>query len=535
MVKHIILTIAALLSAVAAFAFEPKIRSIDITYSLQDDGSAQVHERWDVCVASGTEWYLVKGNLGDISVSNLRVSDETGNSYLNEGNWDVDRSLNQKAGRCGIVQKRGGVEICWGVGSMGNHIYDVSYTLSNVVKSLTDYDMLHFQAVSPGLSSRPEKVKVCVELSGTKLDTSNSRIWGFGYDGETSFVDGKLTFEKTGRFESLIMLVRLDKGLVHSSSTQDRSFESVLNTAMEGAHFDSYDEDESLFSFLIVFLVLAVPAFASAAVISQAPKKILGCKKSEVDWWRDVPLEGDLPSAKYILDQIYEGKDTSTIASAIILRLIYQGYLTVSQDGNDKVELIFSSKDTSALDTVSKNLYDMMLKASGSDKILQSKEFSRWSKRNVSTVSKWFSSINTLALENLRKSAMYSGNKITPNGQTEARRLYGFKKFLKECTLVNERELIEIGLWKEYLVYASLFGVAEKVAKELKDISPQRFDEVMPYDYRTMHQVLFLSNTLSRSITNARNSNGSAGGFGGRSSFGGGGGFSGGGFGGGSR
>ena len=44
----------------------PEIRDIDITLTLQPDGSALIRERWDVCAADGTEWYLVRGNLGDI-------------------------------------------------------------------------------------------------------------------------------------------------------------------------------------------------------------------------------------------------------------------------------------------------------------------------------------------------------------------------------------------------------------------------------------------------------------------------------------
>ena len=71
----------------------------------------------------------------------------------------------------------------------------------------------------------------------------------------------------------------------------------------------------------------------------------------------------------------------------------------------------------------------------------------------------------------------------------------------------------------------------------------------MVYDYPTLNTIIYMTNSLSRSITNAASwgapvssysggggsSSGSWGGFGGGTSFGGGGGFSGGGHGGGGR
>ena len=43
--------VAAMAATFAATAFEPAIRDIDILVSLTRDGSAEITERWDVCVA----------------------------------------------------------------------------------------------------------------------------------------------------------------------------------------------------------------------------------------------------------------------------------------------------------------------------------------------------------------------------------------------------------------------------------------------------------------------------------------------------
>ena len=174
---------AALLGAVAMSAYSPEIRDIDISLTLHKDGSASVVERWDVCAADGTEWYLVRKNLGDIDIKDFSVCDETGRKYLNEGDWNVDRSISEKARRCGIVRSRDGMELCWGIGSLGDHVFTASYTMTNVVKTLEDYDMVHLQIVSPGLSSRPGHVKATVSAEGAQIDSTNTRLWGFCFIG----------------------------------------------------------------------------------------------------------------------------------------------------------------------------------------------------------------------------------------------------------------------------------------------------------------------------------------------------------------
>ena len=87
-----------------AYAADNKIRNVDITVRLEEDGSAQITEIWDIYAGSGTEWYLVQGNLGKIKIENFAVSDETGRVYDRMWSWDPNRTLEEKAGKCGDQQ-----------------------------------------------------------------------------------------------------------------------------------------------------------------------------------------------------------------------------------------------------------------------------------------------------------------------------------------------------------------------------------------------------------------------------------------------
>ena len=542
---------AALLAGTSVFG-RNVVRDVAISLNLQADGTANVTEVWTVDVTEGTEWYLVRENLGDIVVEGLSVSDETGHKYLVEPEWDSDRSRSEKARRCGIIHKRKGVEICWGIGDYGSRVYTASYRMTRAVKTLRDADMLHLQLLSPGISSKPQHVSVLISAPG--LTKENVRFWGFGFEGRSWFETpedadasrcGAVCMESTGRLRSVIALLRFEKGLFNSPSVQNRGFEDVLAEALDGAHFeDEGDEDDGAFLGMLFSLIMTLAgAFTVVAGALTSKRRVLGCRPSQVDWCRDVPYGGDLLAANYTLGRLGEIKKGSSFASAMILRMIYRGALETGRAGENKVDIYFNDEKASGLDPEARELYDMLKAASGSDLILQDKEFSRWSKRNYKRVNKWVTDASERGSRALRGLGHIGSYFYTDAGKAEARKLLGFKKFLSDFTLVKERGSREVGLWQDYLVYASLFGIADQVAKELHDIDPKLFEETVSMDYNHTSWLLWHNNQMATAITNAQvraanamgRTSGSFGGFGGGTSFGGGGGFSGGGFGGGAR
>ena len=539
--KRIVLFFAALLTSIAAFAYSPEIRNVDIKVLLHKDGSADFTEVWDVTVASGTEWYLVRNYLDDIKISNLTVSDETGRDFITEsGNWDVDRNINEKAGRCGLHRTDEGYEICWGVGSFGPHVFTVSYSMSNCVKSLNDYDMLYMQLLSPGLSSTPQNVDVTISTDCGTLNLENTYFWGFGYEGTSEMdEDGTIYLNSSGRVKSVIVLLRFDKGIFSPVSVQNRDFQEAYDIAMDGADFGG-DKTSRFADFLAKILPIILVIFVAWKAAGNK-KRILGVRPKDVQWSREVPFNGDLEASNYVLSRLGENKKLNTYASAVILRMVYDGSIIVNRKDEKKVDLMFNDSKAENLTGTARKLYNMMKEAAGSDQILQDKEFSRWSRRNYKRVNDWIDDVTADGISSLSGHKYINGYKFTPEGQAQARGLLGFKKFISDFTLMNERGSRDVGLWQDYLVFASLYGIADKVAKELKDIDPQFFEKANSFDYDTMSYIISRNAVLSSAITNAqvKATSGSAG-HGGTSSFGGGGfggggGFSGGGFGGGSR
>ena len=93
-------------------------------------------------------------------------------------------------------------------------------------------------------------------------------------------------------------------------------------------------------------------------------------------------------------------------------------------------------------------------------------------------------------------SAIYISKKIkgvnvyTKEGTEERAKWRGLKNFLKDFSLIDEREIPELVLWEQYLVYATGFGIANKVLKQLKT----KFPEVSSHEYINTYSWYYIAN-----------------------------------------
>ncbi|MBR6054084.1 MAG: DUF2207 domain-containing protein [Bacteroidales bacterium] len=225
-------------------AFAQAIYSIDVDVLIDDKGDARITQVWDTESVDGTEWYIPIGNLGQMKIKDLTVSDENGTVFETLEKWDVDRDLKWKRNKCGIVDKgSSGVEVCWGKGSYGHHTHTVAYTATGLVGSFSDYDAFNFKFINDQLSSIPGKVSVTIR-NGTgkgKWTSDNVKVWGFGFGGEIYVTEkGEVktyNTEPLSRFSEVIVMCRFDKGLFHPWLERNRPFSEMFNMAMEGSDY----------------------------------------------------------------------------------------------------------------------------------------------------------------------------------------------------------------------------------------------------------------------------------------------------------
>ena len=94
-------------------------------------------------------------------------------------------------------------------------------------------------------------------------------------------------------------------------------------------------------------------------------------------------------------------------------------------------------------------------------------------------------------------------NIYTESGTEERAKWRGLKHFLEDFSLIDEREIPEIELWEQYLVYATGFGIANKVLKQLKT----RFPELSSQEFFTHHSCFYIANnhSIHKSISSTVN------------------------------
>ena len=116
-------------------------------------------------------------------------------------------------------------------------------------------------------------------------------------------------------------------------------------------------------------------------------------------------------------------------------------------------------------------------------------------------------------------------NVFSQKGIDEREQWKAFKKYMEEISLLKDKEVPELVLWEKYLVFATAFGISEKVIKQLKVIYPEitNMNSTM-YNYSYIHIMnsVNIGNCINSSVYSAIASSGS--GAGGGFSGGGGGG-----------
>lgn len=555
MKRLIVLACAVILSVGASAQAVREIRDVNTVVKLDRDGSAWITQVWEAeAGSSGTEFFIPIGNLGPMTVSQLSVS-ENGVSFESLGeDWDVDRSRSWKTRKCGIVPKRNGVELCWGLGETGWHTWTVRYRVTGLVQAYEDADAFNYMFVNRGMDPAPEHARVTIEpaFDCPVWTPENTRVWAFGFYGEINVVDGKVvaeTSESMGYSSSLIALVRFDKGFFSPAVEKGGPVQDLIDNALEDS---SYGEEEEwpLILFGLCFALLVVGSIFAAIWIVVASARgykwktaLFGKKKIE-GWYRDVPLEGNLLASYYLLakgQRFSRSAPANNLIGALFLRWIMEGKLLVQPDpkSEKRVTLLFKA-DSASEDDVENDIFLWARKASGKNLLLEKGEFEKWSTTNYKKMTAWPDRASSRGKTWFRKKGYFKAEgTCTEEGAAQACHLIEFQNFLKDFTLSGERSAPEVGLWKEYLVFAQLFGIADKVAGQFQKLYPAAFEQLAQQSGLDTHTFVYAMNWTNRvsthAVSNASTKADSVSGGGGRSSFGGGGGFSGGGFGGGGR
>jgi len=405
------------------------------------------------------------------------------------------------------------------------------------------------------MNTTPTDVKVEIRLAdGMPITDEIADIWGFGYDGQVEFSDGAIlayTESPIAPENHVTVLFSLEKGILSPSRQEPGSFEEVKETAFSGSDYDDTGEEVSTLE-AIVTMLLSVGLPIGLMIWFFRMKKKRAEKKRQrfaerFGYFRDIPNGGNL-SATYALGRLFEVCEDGAILSTGMLRLIELGCLSpietqeVGFMGKTKetvsLRLIGSSHDS--MNEYDEYLYTVLESAAGSDAILQAKELERFVSQNDKLLRAYIQKCDSAGKTYLnQKHCLKRWNTpvkltdLTPSGEQELGELMGLNRYLTDFSLIAERGIKEMPIWRELLTYAMLFGIADQVA----ELYPQISAELTDYSgsMATAYSYHYLLYSNMKKAEEQREQEKRSGGGGGFASLGGGGGSIGGGSGGGTR
>ena len=541
--KLILLTILLLLPMSAK---ADSIYNVNMDISIDKTGTASIKETWTVQADSGSEWYKTMYDLGESSLTNYEVTMD--GEKLTYKDWDVNESMSEKAGYYGINNTSNGIELCFGKSDYSSHTFVLTYNLTNYIFNTDDSQVLYWTLL-PKVTCQHFSVNVrsYYEFPDT-LD-----VWGYGYKGYSYVKDGiiQMSDENGVSDEYVVLLAKFPKDTFDTNykvSGYD-TFDDVLTIAKQGSYKQDYSNG-NLFDDIDVLLNL-LWIFIAFICISRSIQPKYGYKdnkkitKDNSPMFRDIPCNKDIyyANALVYLNDFSSKKSNTNILGAIILKWVREKKIGFKNEQKG----VFN-KETSVLDLTmnptfdnesERSLFSMMSKAS-KDGYLESKEMEKWCRKHYSEFLKLFDKINDSYVNKLKsenhiytrssKSECKYKNVMDDDIYNESKKLFGLKLYLQEFARMDTKEVMEVHLWDEYLMFAYLFGIADKVAKQLKNMYPEVIEQE-DFNYDTFVFINSISTTgvyaASAARSAAQNYSGGGGGFssggGGGGSFGGGG------------
>ncbi len=489
------------------------INNINMDVFLDQKGNASVIETWKASLYDGTEGYRGYTKLGNARIKNFSVSDDTGRVYDSVLDWDTSASFEEKKYKSGIHEITDGVELCFGISNYGNRTYTLKYEIENFVVQYRDSQGIYLNFLD--LKQAVGQAKITIH-SDTSFSSKNAKIWSFGYDGRVEFENGSIVLYPTNglkKSQYMVGLIQFQENLFQTTNQSDQSFDDIYQSAFESVDDNNFSIFSVIFMIpllLFVFIICNPLAWVAFIVILFNLKKMkrvvassyldfgpLGRKlpnDSEINYFRDIPCQKDLWKAywvSYQYDIVSNITLNRNIIGAILLKWIKNGMIEVTPTKKG----LFNIKDNDYAvhfkiekepeNEIEKELYHMLLSAAGMNKILEAKEFAKWSRKNYKKVNSWFQSITMIEQEILEKEGLIHNTTIMKDGKNrkvklvsdkvreEAIHLKGLKKFLLDFSMIAEREYFEVTIWEEYLIFAQLMGIAEKIEEQFSKLYPK--------------------------------------------------------------
>lgn len=507
MIKRIILCAFILMFYVLTNKVQANsIEKIEMDIDLDENGDATVIETWQANLTQGTEGYRPFFKLQDSKILDFSVTDESERKYQIISDWNTNESFDYKSYKCGIKETSNGVELCWGISQYGNKIYTLKYKINKLVTQYTDCQGIYFNFLK--LNQDVNEVVIKIHCNNN-LSVENSKIWSYGYKGTINFENGDIVLDSKGKLSKsqyMVGLIKFENNIFSTNNKSDLSFEDVKKSAKSDIRI-LVNVILTIISillnpftiFIIVILISIIKGANKKTIVEKSisaeePLNILQEDRrlpadDKVEYYREIPCDKDLEVTYWVCYQYYVSADSvlkKGIVGAIFLKWFKEGKIAINKNQNKKIEFKDNnySMDLSKIEygenEVENSLIAILKSAAGKNEILEPNELKNWCKYNYENMKNWFDNILNYTERKLLGQGLitkgYSDGiavrNVSPKLKEDALKLKGLRRFLLDYSLISEKEYIEVQIWEEYLIFAQLLGVADKVQEQFSKLYP---------------------------------------------------------------
>lgn len=558
-----------------SYAGSQTMNNLQYDVQLNEDGSANVTETWDMEVYD-TNTLFKTFNLDSSKysgITNVSVVEVLSSGQITDFIKTNSYAYHvQKGYFYALNTNSREFEIAWGVSISRNTTkkYRISYTIKDVVKTYNDCSEFYWQFLGTSNGIPCDNITGTVKLPSAVESKDNIKVWAHGplngeiysTDNQTVSFNVKYVEIKTMvevRIAVLENIFTANTNIVNSNKLQSIISEETTWADEANRERDALRsqqqrrEKEQRDRILFVVRVLIVVFMFFLFIIIKYIRELRNTKKLEpetrLEYYRDFPDDEATPAEAAFLyyfdkEEMFK-KNISKIVSGTILDLALKKIIIFEVDSTEQLNIILDKGiDKKNLKIDELTVYNVLQETleyknrKNDDNKISMKDIEQYAKNNDKT---FLSSVNSIetkvaSIQELKKNydiemsktskkwknkgtgytfatfaplVLFIGgahnisllafahclpciicailcrkiaNKVrtqtlTQKGVNEQEQWKGLKNYMENFSLLNEREVPELVLWEKYLVYATAFGVADKVLKQLKVKYPELMDE----------------------------------------------------------
>ena len=540
------------------------LKNLDFQVQINDDGSMNVVETWDIKVSDTNTLYktFIKDDTKYSSIMDVSVKDITkgeNNIFNSASKWEYHLP---KGYFFAGTNNKGENEIAWGVSieSTTRKQYLISYRVNDVITKYNDCAELYWQFLGNEFEISANKITGTIKLPANVQHLEDLKVWGHTkyLNGEVKVVSSDTVEFNLNNYKSknyvevrLTMPTYLFENISSENISQEEKIDDIIKEETEWANEANARRDRRNKNFKLLILATILVNTSIGIMFSKKIKKnkqfleknpnIL--PEQQLEYYRELPDKEETPlEAVFILKTGYKQSCLPNVFSATILNFALKGYVRIEQEGKT-IKILLNKIKTDELTGDEKKVLEILRAASNNNELTMAElekyiknypsklinlnsTFEKVSKTQASEKGKFdtnrfnkqivyaeknvgyiflliiiiTASIFTIgyAYKNVQSMLIIctiislaffivvtiinlilnikittSFNGFTQKGINEQEQWKAFKKYMEDFSYLNEKEVPELVLWEKYLVYATAFGIANKVLKQLKVKYPE--------------------------------------------------------------